>query len=58
MKLTGHKSLDTLVKSYDHSIDDCDKLDMAAAIGFAPQLNRGDIKNTAGNSYVAIVIKE
>ena len=48
MKLTGHKSLETLVKSYNFSLDDSNRLDMSAAIGFGPQLSRGEIKETSG----------
>ena len=48
MKLTGHKSLDTLVRSYDFSVDTSDKVDMAVAIGCAPELSKGEITSVQG----------
>lgn len=48
MKLTGHMSSDSIIRSYDHTIDDGDKVNMAAAIGLAPQLRRGQTRDTAG----------
>ena len=54
MKLTGHKSLETIIKSYDSSIDTSDRVNMAAAIGYAPQLSRGEMKDTSG-IYILII---
>ena len=52
-KLTGHKSIETLSKSYDHSIDTSDRVNMAAAIGYGPQLGRGQIKETSGKLNIS-----
>jgi hypothetical protein len=51
VKLTGHSSVETLVKSYDHTLDDSEKVDMAATICFAPQLNRGEVNKVQGKIF-------
>jgi len=48
MKLTGHKSLETLSSTYNFKIDTADRINMAAAIGYGPQLSRGEISDTSG----------
>ena len=48
MELTGHKSQESLAASYNFSIDTSDRLNMSAAIGYGPQLSRGEIKDTEG----------
>lgn len=48
MKLTGHKSLETLSSTYNFKIDTADRINMAAAIGYGPQLSRGEITDTSG----------
>ena len=39
MKLTGHKTLKSLVKSYDLKLDTKERVNMSAAIGFGAQLS-------------------
>ena len=48
MKMSGHKSVDTLITSYDHGLDIAEKIDMAAAICYGPQLNRGEVAKVKG----------
>ena len=57
MKLSGHSSVDTIVKNYDHTLDDGQKVNMAAAICFAPQLKRGDVSKIEGkhNKYTVFL---
>ena len=43
MKLTGHKCIVSLIKSYDHTRDNGAKVDMASTIGYVGQLSRGNI---------------
>lgn len=49
MKLSGHSSADTIAKSYDGLLDPAQKVDMAAAICFSAQLQRGAIDTVKGN---------
>ena len=55
MKLTGHKSLETLSSTYNFKIDTADRINMAAAIGYGPQLSRGEISDTLG-IYILLAI--
>ena len=48
MKLTGHKTLETLAKSYDLRLDTKERVNMSAAIGFGAQLSRGAIQEVKG----------
>ena len=48
MKLTGHKSLETLSSTYNFKIDTADRINMAAAIGYGPQLSRGEMSDASG----------
>ena len=47
-KLTGHKSLETLSSTYNFKIDNKDRVDMAAAIAFGPELSRGGMADASG----------
>ena len=47
MKLTGHKCIESLIKSYDHT-DNGAKVDMASTIGYAAQISRGNISKVEG----------
>ena len=48
MKISGHTNVDTLLKSYDHTLDPVDRVDMAVSIGLAPKLSRGEVQNVRG----------
>ena len=39
----------TLITSYDHGLDIAEKINMAAAICYGPQLNRGEVAKVKGN---------
>ena len=56
MKLTGHRSLETVIRSYDSTIDTSDKVDMSAAIGLAARLSRGEIKEASGIYFFKVAI--
>ena len=48
MKLTGHKCIESLIKSYDHTLDNGAKVDMTSTIGYLAQLSRGNISKVEG----------
>ena len=56
MKLTGHKCIESLIKSYDHTLDAGDKINMTSTIGYAAQLGRGNMSKVEGMMFKILTI--
>jgi len=56
MKLTGHKCIESLIKSYDHTLDAGDKINMTSTIGYAAQLGRGNMSKVEGMMFKNLTI--
>ena len=44
MKLTGHKCIESLIKSYEHTLDNGAKVDMTSTIGYLAHLSFTEIQ--------------